>query len=147
LPGTIVGLDSATTAEALARGALVSTAAEVLDALAALDAVGGGEPEDGRLVLGGTVARWPGVAAAVAGLAGRPVIVAHGGADATGAAVLAAATLHGVDPLRVAGAWNLGAGEVVDPPADGPDAHEILARHEAARDAQDALGGGPIAPR
>jgi len=132
-PGAIVGLDGDTTPGQLARGALVGVAAEVLEALAALDAVGGGEPDNGPLVLSGAVARWPGVAATVAELTGREVVVTAGGGAATGAAVQAAAALHGTEALQVAAAWGLGGGERVEPSGDGRDADAALARHAAIR--------------
>lgn len=132
LLGGLVGLDRDTTPEAVARGALLGAAVEILDALAALDDVGGGEPEEGQLVLAGPVARWPGLAPAVAALAGREVVVAGGGGAATGACVQAAAALHDRGPLQVVSAWALGAGEAVEPP-DDMALDELLARHATAR--------------
>jgi sugar (pentulose or hexulose) kinase len=132
--GVAIGLDGDTTAPELAWAALLGAAAEILDALEALEAVGGGEPDDGALVLAGTVARRPGLAAAVADLAGREVVVARFGGVATGACVQAAAVLQEANPLDVARSWRLDGGDVVEP-AGVVDAAACLAAHAAARGA------------
>lgn len=131
-PGTVVGLDGSTAPGELAWAALLGAAAEVLHALGALDEVGGGEPEGGRLVLAGPVARRPGLAAAVATLAGREVVVVRHGGAATGACVQAAATIAQLPPLDVARQWGLDDGETVEPAGDF-DTAACLAAHEAAR--------------
>ena len=130
--GAAIGLDGDTTPTSLAWAALLGAAAEILEALDALESVGGGEPEGGTVVLAGAVARRPGLAAAVADLAGREVVVARFGGVATGACVQAAAVLQESHPLDVARAWGLDGGEVVEP-AGVVDAAACLAAHAAAR--------------
>lgn len=138
----VVGLDSETATDELARAALLGAGIEVLGALRALDDVGGGEPEGGALVLAGTVARRPGLASTIAELAGREVAVARHGGAATGACVQAAAALLGTNPLDVARAWSLDAGDVVEP-AGTLDAGACLAAHAAARERlRERLGTG-----
>lgn len=130
--GAVVGLDGGAGPVDLARAALLGAAAEIVAALARLDKVGGGEPEGGTLVLGGTAARWPGLAAALADAAGRPVHVPRAGGAAAGACAQAAAALADRDPLEVVRAWGLDAADVVDPTAD-VDTDALLAAHEMAR--------------
>jgi xylulokinase len=133
-PGSVVGLDGDASAPEVARAALLGAAAEVVLALDLLGGVGGGEPDDGPLVLAGDVARHPGLAGAVADLAGREVLVARTAGAAAGACAQAAAALTGTPPLDVVRAWGLDAAEAVEP-AGEVDAELLLATYAATRDA------------
>jgi xylulokinase len=140
-PAGLLHVDGDTTPGELAWAALLGAAAEVLAALDALDGVGGGEPDGGPVVLAGVVARRPGLAAAVAELAGREVVVVGDATPAAGACVQAAAAVGGTSPLEVARAWGLGTGDVVEPVGQ-LDAGRCLAAHAAARLA--LQGEGPV---
>jgi xylulokinase len=139
-PGLVVGLDHDTGPAELARAALLGAAAEVVAALAVLERVGGGDPEGGRVLLAGSTARWPGLADAVADLAGREIHVTKGLGAAAGACAQAAAALHDRDPLDVVRAWGLDAADAIGP-AHEVDTDAVLAAHLAVREGM--KGHGP----
>lgn len=112
--GTISGLRSDATREALARAAVEGVIANLLEGADALD--GAGAPATGRWFLIGGGARSAAYRRAVADLTGQPVIVpAEEELVACGAAVQAAAVLLGTEPTTVAEAWSAGAGTVIEP--------------------------------
>lgn len=135
--GTLAGLRTDTTREAVARAAVegvVCGLLEGLDRLAeALAAAGAPLRADGRLLLLGGGARSPAYRHVVADLAGREVTVPGGSEHvAAGACVQAAAALLGKPPAEVAAAWSLGDAAHVLPDAR-VDAAAIRSRHAAAR--------------
>lgn len=132
--GAVVGLDGDTTPADLARAALLGAAAEIVSALARLERVGGGEPDGGRLIIAGSAARRPGLAAAIADLTGREVHVPRGTGAAAGACAQAAAALHDRDPLEVVRAWGVDAADPVAPTTE-VDTDAILTAHTRAREA------------
>ncbi len=127
--GTLAGLRSDVTREQVARAAIEGVVCGLLDGLDALQAAGVGAP--GRLVLVGGGARSRAFRQVVADCSGRPVTVPHATEHvAAGACVQAAAVLHGRAPEAVAAAWQLGAGDVVEPVPDA-DRDAIRARYRA----------------
>ena len=108
--GSVLGLDEHHGPADLALAALHAVAAELLLATQKLSA-----DDEAPLILAGRDAAWPGLAEAIADLAGRPIVVGPEASAATGACVLAAAALGGLDPLGVAAAWGLDAGTEVEP--------------------------------
>ncbi len=128
--GALLGIGDQSTPAAIAVAALHGCAAEILDAMHLLSddgqlagggaGIGGDEP----IVLAGTDAARPGLAQAVADLAGEPVVVRSsigaGSAEALGAAVQAAAVLHEEQPQTVAVSWGLGGGTTTEPAARFP---------------------------
>jgi xylulokinase len=124
--GSILALRAHHTPADVARAALHGVAAELLDAV---DAVAGDEGiGDAGVLLAGEVGACPGLAEAVADLLGDVVIVGPTAAAATGACIVAAAALDGVDPLEVTAAWGIDAGEAVEPSGsvDGPGIREAI---------------------
>jgi len=108
--GTLHGLRTDVTREQLARAAVEGVVGNLLDGAAAL----GAEAE--RIVLIGGGARSAAYRQVVADLSGRPVVVPdEQELVACGAAVQAAAVLHGTGFDDVARAWGLGAGATIEP--------------------------------
>jgi xylulokinase len=122
--GTLTGLRSDVTPAQVARAAVEGV---VCNLLAGADALG---DLDGRVYLIGGGSRSAAYRRVVADLVGRPIIVPDGEElVARGAAVQAAAVLHGTSIEEVSAAWELGRGEVVDP--DGSvDGSAIRAAYE-----------------
>jgi len=84
----------------------------LLEGAAALDVF----DEGGRVFVIGGGARSPAYRQIVADLTGRAVVVPHEDElVACGAAVQAAAVLHGCDFDDLAAAWSLGTGDVIEP--------------------------------
>lgn len=109
-PGAVLRLDEHHTPADIALAALHAAATELLVATRRVHG-----DDDAPLVLAGGDAGWPGLAEAVADVAGRSVVVGPPATAMTGACVLAAAALEGADPLEVAAAWALDAGTEVEP--------------------------------
>jgi xylulokinase len=108
--GTLSGLRSDVTPAQLARASIEGV---VCNLLAGAEALG---PLGGRVFLLGGAAQSPAYRRVVADVTGREVVVpSEGELVATGAAVQAAAVHLGCDFGRVADAWGLGRGEVVEP--------------------------------
>ncbi len=115
--GSIVGLCNDTSREQLARAAHDGVLCGLFDGLDAL--AGAGVDVGGRLALIGGGARSEAYQVRAAALREAPVTVPHDDETvATGAAVQAAWVLTGRPPADLAEAWGLGAGTVVEPPAD-----------------------------
>jgi xylulokinase len=126
--GSLAGLRSDATREQLARAAVEGVVCNLLEAADALAAGTGG-----RVFAVGGGARSVVYRRAVADLLGRPVVVpADEELVACGAALQAAAVLHGRDLHDVAGAWDLGAGETVEPDL-AVDRASIRAAYAVAR--------------
>ena len=135
--GVLDGLRADTTPAQVARAAVEGVVCGLLDGLDAL-AAAGVAVGDGRLVLIGGGARSAAFREAVAGLAGRPVVVPEATElVATGACVQAAAVIHGCFPGQVASAWDLGGGPVIEPDAS-IDRHEVRNRYAQRRDTEGA---------
>jgi xylulokinase len=131
--GVLAGLRSDVGRELLARAAVEGVVCGLLDGL---DALGAFAPTGGRLRLVGGGARSRAYRQVVADLAGREVLVPHGDEQvAAGACVQAAAALSGTEPADVADAWNLGAGETVEPGPGATAAADVRAAYAALRDA------------
>ena len=113
-PGALIGLGADVGPEHVARALVEGIVCELLDALDALTAAG--VPTGGRLWVMGSAARSAAFGRVVADLAQRPVSVPRQ-ADAVclGAAIQAAAVLHGTAPDAVADAWGLGAAREIEP--------------------------------
>jgi xylulokinase len=108
--GTIAGLRSDVTPEQLARAAVEGVVCNLLEGADALPS------SEGRLFLIGGGAHSAAFRRVVADLTGRAVAVpADGELVACGAAVQAAAVLHGARFDEIATAWQLGAGDLVEP--------------------------------
>jgi xylulokinase len=115
--GVLGGLRSEVTREQLARAAVEGV---ICGLLHGLDALGAHVPVDGRLLVVGGGARSAAYRQALADLAQREVHVPVGDElVATGAAVQAAAVLHGCEPREVAAAWRAGHELAVVQPAPG----------------------------
>lgn len=133
--GTLTGLRSDVTPAQLARAAVEGV---VCNLLAGADALG---QTDGRVFLVGGAARSGAYRRVVADLTRRSVIVpAENELVAAGAAVQAAAVATGREFGRVADAWRLGRGEVVEPD-DTVDAAAVRAAYDAA--ATTSMGCAP----
>jgi len=125
--GSLVGLHSDVTPGLLARAAIEGVVCNLLEGSDALP------PSDGRLFLVGGGAHSAAYRRVVADLTGRPVIVpVDQELVACGAAVQAAAVLHGSSFEEIAAAWELGAGSVIEPDA-AVDRDAIRAAYAAAR--------------
>jgi xylulokinase len=132
--GVLAGFRSDVTREQVARAAVEGVVCGLLDGL---DALAGQVPTDGRLVLIGGGARSVALQQVLADLAGREVVVAaEAELVATGAAVQAAALVHGVAPEEVAHTWAGGDGRRVEPGPGAADASEVRAAYAARRDAE-----------
>jgi xylulokinase len=129
--GTLAGLRGDATREQLARAAVEGVVCNLLEGADRL--LPDHASADGRVFLIGGGARSAAYRRVVADLTGRAVIVpTDEELVACGAAVQAAAVLHGAAFGDVADTWHLGAGEVVEPdPTVDRDA--IRARYAAAR--------------
>jgi xylulokinase len=110
--GTLSGLRTATTAAQLARASVEGVVCNLLTGADALPACGG------RVLLIGGGARSRAYRQVVADLTGRPVTaITSDELVARGAAIQAAAVLHGVRCEEVAAAWRLDGGTIVEPSA------------------------------
>lgn len=129
--GFLAGLREGITHEHVARALVEGLVCSLLEGLDALGAAG--VPTDGRLIVIGSAARSNAFQRVVADLAQRPVSVPRV-ADAVGlgAALQAAAVLHGRLPHEVAEAWGVGAMREVEPDAR-VDAAQIRGDYAAAR--------------
>jgi xylulokinase len=133
--GTVTGLRTDVTREQLARAAFEGVVCGLLDGLDALGAVGV-PVDDGRLFLLGGGAQSPVYRRVVADLAQRVITVPDEPELVTaGAAVQAAARLHGRPMGDVQAAWDLGRGTGVEPAIDAARAEEIRATYASVRDA------------
>jgi xylulokinase len=107
--GTLLGLDTGTTREQIARAAFEGVACGLLDGLDALVAEAGLKPE--RIVLVGGGAKSTAYRKAIADLSGLPVLLpAHDEHVALGACVQAAAILSGRSISETQQSWGLGRG-------------------------------------
>ncbi|MFM8304912.1 MAG: FGGY family carbohydrate kinase [Actinomycetota bacterium] len=112
--GRLTGLGPGVTREHVARALMEGIVCGLLDALEALGAAG--VPTSGRLWVTGAAARSNAFQRVVADLAQRPVSVPReADAGGLGAAMQAAAVLHGVSPDEIAAAWGMGAAREVEP--------------------------------
>ena len=128
--GTLTGLRSDVTPELLARAAVEGVVANLL---AGADALGDG---DGRVLLIGGGAQSAAYRRVAADLTGRPVVVPRERElVACGAAVQAAAVLHGRAIDAVAEAWGLGEGEEIEPDPS-VDRAAVRAAYEAASESR-----------
>jgi len=126
--GVLSGLRSATTPAQLARAAIEGVVCNLLAGSDSLPASGG------RVMLIGGGARSRAYRQVVADLTGRPVTAIT--ADelvARGAAIQAAAVLHGLKCDDVATAWQLEGGTVVEP-SPGVDAAAVREAYATAAD-------------
>lgn len=129
--GVLAGLRSDVGREQLARAAVEGVACGLLDALDALAAVA---PTGGQLIVVGGGARSRAYRHVLADLSQRPVLVPRSPEQvAAGACVQAAAAVSGAEPADVADAWNLGAGDVVEPGPGAAAAAEVRAAYGALR--------------
>jgi xylulokinase len=104
--GTLRGIRTDVTREAVARAAFEGVVCGLLDGVDALDAVTS-EAHDGRLLLVGGGARSVAYRQVLADLAGRQVTIpAEEEHVARGACVQAASVLRGAEPSAVAAAWE-----------------------------------------
>lgn len=114
--GSIVGLRHDTTGPEILRAAYEGAVASLLAALVAIDATGARIADDAPLVLIGGGARGSAWTDVVGRLSGRRLEVPDTGElVALGAAVQAAATLAGDDPVDVAARWDTRRGRSLDP--------------------------------
>ena len=113
-PGYLTGLGPGIAQEHVARALVEGIVCGLLEGLDALDAAG--VPTSGRLWVVGAAARSNAFQRVVADLAQRPVSVPRQ-ADAVclGAAMQAAAVLHGASPDEMAAAWGMDAVREVEP--------------------------------
>ena len=129
--GTLTGLRTDLSPAQVARAAVEGVVCNLLEGADALAAHHAGV--DGRVVLIGGGARSAAYRRVVADLTGRPVVVpADEELVARGAAVQAAAVLHGRAFDDVTDAWDLRAGTVVEP-SPTVDRAAIRARYAEAR--------------
>ena len=133
--GLVAGVQVDVTRAEFARAAYESVVCGLLDGLDALrkatDLAHGGT---GRTVLVGGGARSPAYRRIVADLSGLPITIADGEEHvAIGACVQAAAVLHQRPPAEIAHAWELGAGDVIEPD-DRVDRAGLRARYARLRD-------------
>jgi xylulokinase len=136
--GTLTGLRTDVTPALLARAAIEGV---VCNLLAGAEALGTGN-ESGTVYLVGGAARSAAYRRVVADLTGRAVQVpADHELVAAGAAVQAAAIHHGCDIADLAGAWELGRGETIEP----DDRVDHLAIRAAYADAVAVAVGRAIA--
>jgi xylulokinase len=93
-------------------------------------------PTGGQLILVGGGARSRAYRQVLADLSGREVVVPHSGEQvAAGAYLQTAAAASGTEPAYVADAWNLAAGDVVEPGQGVTAAADVRAAYIALRDA------------
>jgi xylulokinase len=125
--GSVTGLRSDVTPALLARAAVEGVVCNLLEGAAALP------PSDGRVFLIGGGAHSAAFRRVVADLTGREVLVpTEQELVACGAAVQAAAVLHGTAFGEIATAWDLDAGETIEPD-DSVDRGAIRAAYAEAR--------------
>lgn len=131
--GVLAGIRSDVGREQLARAAVEGVVCGLLDGL---DALASFASTGGRLVLVGGGGRSRAYRQVLADLTGREVTVPRGSEQASGGAcVQAAAVLTGTDPSGVADAWDLRAGDLVEPGPDAAAAADVRASYAALRDA------------
>jgi xylulokinase len=131
--GVLAGMRSDVGREQLARAAVEGVACGLLDGLDALAAFA---PGAGQLILVGGGGRSRAYRRVLADLSGREVIIPRSGEQvSSGACVQAAAVLTGTDPADVADAWDLRAGDVVEPGPGAAAAADVRAAYAALRDA------------
>jgi xylulokinase len=130
--GVLTGIRSDVGRDQLARAAVEGVVCGLLDGLDALSAFA---PNDGPIVLVGGGARSRAYRQVLADLSGREVVVpAQREQVAAGACVQAAAVLTKTEPAEVADAWNLGAGDVIEPGPATTAAAAVRAGYAAVRD-------------
>ncbi len=128
--GTLAGLRSDTGPAQLARAAFEGVTCGLLDGLDALLACGVTPPGEIVLIGGGAGSR--AYRQVVADLAQIPVVAPAGVEHvACGAAVQAAAVLHGTDPAAVAATWSLDHGTVTEPSVDASVAASVREQYRA----------------
>ena len=129
--GSLTGLGPGVMQEHVARALVEGIVCGLLEGLDALDAAG--VPTSGRLWVVGSASRSAAFQRVVADLAQRPVSVPRQ-ADAVciGAAMQAAAVLHGVSPDEMADAWGMGAVREIEPDTR-LDAEGLRAEYANAR--------------
>lgn len=129
--GVLSGLRSDARREDVARAAFEGVICGLLEGLDALRRIGvvGRRP---RIVLVGGGSRSVAYRQLLADLTGLAVTVPDIEPVAAGACVQAAAVLHATSPAEVAGAWDLGPGDVVEPEA-GVDPDAVRGSYTAAR--------------
>jgi xylulokinase len=131
--GVLAGIRSDVGREQLARAAVEGVVCGLLDGL---DALASFAPTGGRLVLVGGGGRSRAVRQVLADLTGREVTVPRGSEQVSaGACVQAAAVLTGTDPTGVADAWDLRAGDLVEPGPGAAVTADVRASYGALRDA------------
>lgn len=130
--GVLTGLRSDVGREQLARAAVEGVVCGLLDGLDALAALA---PVGGQVVLVGGGGRSQAYRRVLADLSGRELVVPRGDEQvAGGACVQAAAVLTGADPADVADAWDLRAGEVMEPGPGAAAAADVRSAYAALRD-------------
>jgi xylulokinase len=131
--GVLAGMRSDIGREQLARAAVEGVVCGLLDGLDALAAFA---PSGGQLILLGGGGRSRAYRQVLADLGGREVINPRVGEQvSSGACVQAAAVLTGSDPADVADAWDLRAGDLVEPGPGAAAAADVRAAYIALRDA------------
>ena len=129
--GVLAGLRSDVSREEIARAAVEGVACGLLDALDALASVA---PTGGQLIVVGGGARSRAYRQVLADLSGRALLVSRSPEQvATGACVQAAAAVAGAEPADVADAWDLGAGDVVEPGPGAAATADVRAAYGALR--------------
>ena len=129
--GVLAGLRSDVSREQVARAAVEGVACGLLDALDALASVA---PTGGQMIVVGGGARSRAYRQVLADLSGRALLVSRSPEQvATGACVQAAAAVAGAEPADVADAWDLGAGDVVEPGPGAAATADVRAAYGALR--------------
>jgi xylulokinase len=129
--GVLAGLRSDVSREQIARAAVEGVACGLLDALDALASVA---PTGGQMIVVGGGARSRAYRQVLADLSGRALLVSRSPEQvATGACVQAAAAVAGAEPADVADAWDLGAGDVVEPGPGAAATADVRAAYGALR--------------
>lgn len=129
--GVLAGLRSDVSREQIARAAVEGVACGLLDALDALASVA---PTGGQMIVVGGGARSRAYHQVLADLSGRALLVSRSPEQvATGACVQAAAAVAGAEPADVADAWDLGAGDVVEPGPGAAATADVRAAYGALR--------------
>lgn len=129
--GVLAGLRSDVSREQIARAAVEGVACGLLDALDALASVA---PTGGQMIVVGGGARSRAYRQVLADLSGRALLVSRSREQvATGACVQAAAAVAGAEPADVADAWDLGAGDVVEPGPGAAATADVRAAYGALR--------------
>jgi xylulokinase len=125
--GTLTGLRTDTTREQIARAAFEGVLAGLVKGLRHLESLG--VPTDGRLAVTGGAGRSAAYRQLLADLAGRAVyVVDQPETAASGAAVQAAAILHGTTVADIAQQWTPTWTEVAEPRA-GSQPDQLLERY------------------